>query len=183
MAGLRSRVRTLGAAAVVLVVLTGAAFAGGGVHVIKGDRNVGGILIGRSTPADVKRLFGTPSTSRVLSTQTCVQTWKGIRLAVHFFTFDGKPCSGRIALIATVTGRSAWRTAVGLRVGDQVARLKALYPRARWRTGFAGETGYWLVTEQLCSEAGGGDYPGLLARTRGGRVSALVARQAVCDYD
>ena len=44
-----------------------------------------------------------------------------------------------------------------------------------------GETGYWLVTRQVCAEVGGGAYPGLLARMRNGRVSALVARSSVCD--
>jgi hypothetical protein len=84
-------------------------------------------------------------------------------------------------LIVTVTGRSTWRTAVGLRVGDPVARVGALYPQARLRRGFAGDSGYWLVTRQVCAEVGGGSYPGLLARVRAGRISALVARISVCD--
>jgi hypothetical protein len=104
-----------------------------------------------------------------------------VRLVVLFFTFEGKPCAKGVALIVTVTGRSAWRTAVGLRVGDPVGRLRALYPRARLRNGFAGDSGYWLVTRQICAEVGGGVYPGLLARIQRGRVSALVARIAVCD--
>ena len=150
-------------------------------HVIHGDRTAGGITIARSTPTDVKKLFGAPSTSRATSPQSCVQSWKGARLAVHFFTFEGKPCSAGVALIVTVTGRTAWRTAVGLRVGDSAARLRSLYPRARLRTGFAGDSGYWLVTRQMCAEVGGGAYPGLLARMQNGRVSALVARSSVCD--
>ena len=81
----------------------------------------------------------------------------------------------------TVTGRAAWRTAVGLRVGETAARLRSLYPRARLRTGFAGDSGYWLVTRQICAEVGAGSYPGLLARMQRGRVSALVARSSVCD--
>ena len=78
-------------------------------------------------------------------------------------------------------GRAAWRTAVGLRVGDSAARLRTLYPKARLRTGFAGDSGYWLVTRQVCAEVGGGAYPGLLARMKSGRVAALVARSSVCD--
>ena len=155
--------------------------AAGGVHVIQGDRNAGGIRIARSTPADVRKLFGAPSTSRALSGQSCLQSWKPPRLVVHFFTFEGKPCTKGVALIVTVTSRAAWRTAVGLRVGDSAARLRTLYPRARLRTGFAGDSGYWLVTRQVCAEVGGGAYPGLLARMQRGRVSALVARSSVCD--
>ena len=150
-------------------------------HLIQGDRTAGGIRIARSTPADVKKLFGTPSTSRVTSTRTCGQSWKGARLTVTFFTFEDKPCARGVALIVTVTGRAAWRTAVGLRVGDSAARLRTLYPRARLRSGFAGDSGYWLVTRQVCAEVGGGAYPGLLARMKRGRVAALVARSSVCD--
>lgn len=165
------------AAAAVAVSAAGA----GGVQVIQGDRNAGGIRIARSSPADVRKLFGAPSTSRALSAQSCLQSWKPARLAVHFFTFEGKPCVRGAALIVTVAGRAGWRTAVGLRVGDRAPRLRALYPRARLRTGFAGDSGYWLVTRQVCAEVGGGSYPGLLARMRNGRVSALVARSSVCD--
>ncbi len=172
--------RTLVAVCAAAAVAVSAA-AAGGVHVIQGDRNAGGIRIARSTPADVKKLFGAPSTSRVLSAQSCLQSWKPARLVVHFFTFEGKPCARGVALIVTVTGRAAWRTAVGLRVGDSAARLRTLYPRARLRTGFPGDNGYWLVTRQVCAEVGGGTYPGLLARMRNGRVAALVARSSVCD--
>jgi hypothetical protein len=150
-------------------------------HVIQGDRTAGGIRIARSTPSDVKKLFGAPSTSKARSARDCVESWKGARLAVTFFTFEGKPCTKGVALIVTVTGRAAWRTAVGLRVGDSAARLRTLYPRARLRRGFAGGSGYWLLTRQVCAEVGGGAYPGLLARMRNGRVAALVARSSVCD--
>ena len=166
---------------VVVLGLAGAAFPATGVRVIQGDKNVGGIKVGRSTPPQVKQLFGTPSTSRAISAQSCLQSWKGVPLVVHFFTFEGKPCTKGVALIVTVTGRAAWRTAVGLRVGDTTARVRALYPRARLRSGGPGDTGYWLVTRQICAEVGGGSYPGLLARMRHGRVSALVARISVCD--
>ena len=100
---------------------------------------------------------------------------------MEFFTFETKPCIKGVALIVTVTGRAEWRTALGLRVGDTAARVRALYPRARLKTGVPGDNGYWLVTRQICKEVGGGSYPGLLARMKAGKVSALVARIAVCD--
>jgi hypothetical protein len=164
-----------------LAVLAGVASAAAPVNVIHGDRSAGGIGIARSTPAHVKALFGPPSTSRLTSAQSCLQSWKRARLAVTFFTFEDKPCARGVALIVTVTGRAAWRTALGLRVGDSAARLRTLYPKARLRTGFAGDSGYWLVTRQVCAEVGGGAYSGLLARMQRGRVSALVARSSVCD--
>ena len=85
-----------------------------------------------------------------------------------------------MTLITTVTNRPKWRTALGLRVGDTPARLRSLYPRAHLR-GAGEDRGYWLVAREVCAEVGGGSYPGLLARVRNGRVSALVARIAVCD--
>jgi hypothetical protein len=103
---------------------------------------------------------------------------------VEFFTFEDKPCVKSVALIVTVRDGAVWRTAVGLSVGDTAARVRSLYPRARLRTGGPGgpgDSGYWLVPREICAAVGGGSYPGLLARMKGGRVSAPVARIAVCD--
>lgn len=164
-----------------VLVTAAAASAATPTRVIHADRDAGGIRILRSTPADAKRLFGAPSSVRATSPQSCRLSWKAARLAVEFFTFEAKPCTQGVALIATVTGRTGWRTALGLRVGDPAARVRALYPKAKLRTGAPGESGYWLVTRRLCAEVGGGSYPGLLARMQRGRVSALVVRSAVCD--
>jgi hypothetical protein len=37
------------------------------------------------------------------------------------------------------------------------------------------------VTRRACATVGGFAYPGLLARIRGGRVSALVATVGICE--
>jgi hypothetical protein len=167
---------------VVALVVAGAAFGAVPVHVIQGDKSAGGIRIGRSTPPQVRQLFGGPSTVRTTAAgSSCVQTWRGARLAVEFFSFETKPCIKGVALVVTVTGRAAWRTALGLRVGDTAARVRKLYPRAPLKSGIPGDNGYWLVTRQICKEVGGGSYPGLLARMKAGKVSALVARIAICE--
>ena len=111
-----------------LAALAGAASAAAPVHLIHGDSSAGGIRIARSTPADVKKLFGAPSTSRVTSSQSCLQSWKGARLAVTFFTFEDKPCARGVALIVTVTGRAAWRTASSTAIA---ARAGSGLPGAR----------------------------------------------------
>lgn len=167
---------------VVALALAGAAFGATREHVIRGDRSAGGILIGRSTPSQVRQLFGAPSAVQTAAMgQTCEESWKGARLVVEFFTFETNPCGKGVALVVTVTGRTAWRTTLGLRVGDPAARVRKIYPRAPLKTGIPGDSGYWLVTRKVCAEVGGGSYPGLLARIRAGRVSAFVSRIAVCD--
>jgi hypothetical protein len=167
---------------VVALAVAGAAFGAAREHVIQGDKSAGGILIGRSTPPQVRKLFGAPSAIQTAAMgKTCKQNWKSASLVVEFFTFETNPCIKGVALVVTVTGRVAWRTALGLRVGDPAARVRALYPRARLRNGGPGDSGYWLVTRQICKEVGGGQYPGLLARMNAGKVSALVARITVCD--
>ena len=165
-----------------LLVAAALALAGGDVHVIQADKSAGGIRLGRSTPDDVRKLFGPASSAQQAgpSAQSCVRVWSKLKLEVEFFTFETQPCLRGVALIVTVRSRASWRTALGLRVGDTPARLRSLYPRARLR-GSGSDRGYWLVTRQICAEVGGGSYPGLLARVRNGRVSALVARIAVCD--
>ena len=95
----------------VALAVAGAAVADTGEHVIQGDRSAGGIRIGRSTPAQVKALFGAPSTVRRPFAQSCVQSWKGAKLTVEFFTFEDKPCVKGVALIVTVRDGAVWRTA------------------------------------------------------------------------
>jgi hypothetical protein len=165
----------------VLTLLAALAVALGGSddHVIREKPKVGGITIAASMPAHVRQLYGAPSSSRAAG-QSCVQRWRGLGLQVEFFTFEDKPCTRGVALVVTVTNRPKWRTVRGLRVGDTVARLWTLYPRARLR-GAGPDRGYWLVTRSICAEVGGGSYPGVLARVRAGRVSAFVSRVAVCD--
>lgn len=166
----------------VALAIAGAALGAAREHVIRGDKSAGGILIGRSTPPQVRKLFGAPSAIQTAAMgKTCKENWKSARLVVEFFTFETNPCIKGVALVVTVTGRAAWRTTLGLRVGDPAARVRKLYPRAPLKTGIPGDNGYWLVTRKICAEVGGGQYAGLLARMKAGKVSALVARIAVCD--
>jgi hypothetical protein len=77
----------------------------------------------------------------------------------------------------TITNRVHWRTGLGLRVGDSVGRVKALYPKAKLHA----PGGWWLVARKSCKETGAQPYPGLLARVRNGRVTALVVSAGVCE--
>jgi hypothetical protein len=150
-------------------------------YVIQSDRSAGGIVIARSKPAAAIARFGQP-TSRKAEGPSCLMYWKRFKLAIRFLDFERRPCTNGVAAVVTITSRLHWRTAVGLRVGDSIARLWRLYPQASLQRGtFTPFAGYWLVTRRACAEVGGAPYPGLLARARNGRVSALVVSTTACE--
>jgi hypothetical protein len=167
--------------AIVIAAASVSASAAAPLYVIQGDRSVGGLRLYRSDMADATAHFGKPSSTRIEHERSCVAAWPRIGLVVNFFTFEGPPCSKGGALTFTITSRSSWRTAIGLRVGDPVARVRALYPHAAIHSGYAVWNGYWLVTRHACAEVGGSAYPGLVARVHGRRVSALAVSGTVCD--
>lgn len=150
--------------------------------VVQGDRVVGGLRVGHDTLADARERFGSASTVRARASGVeCNAGWNRLGLKLAFLDFSGRACADGVLVTATITNRSAWRTAVRLRVGDSVARLVRLYPRASLHRASPPWTGYWLVTRRTCAEVGTIPYPGLLARVRDGRVTALVAGTAPCD--
>jgi hypothetical protein len=151
--------------------------------VILADRSLGGLVVARSRPGDAVKRLGAPSTQRLNPPYSCVFSWSRLGLTLEFLEFSGgKACrSGRL-VTATVADGEQWRTALGLRVGDTVARLQQLYPgAARHARGYADWRGYWLITRRSCAEGGGARFPGLLARVRAGRVSALVVGTTACE--
>ena len=170
------------AASVASVLSAVPAFAASPPYVIQGDRAVAGLQIGRGTLADARARFGPTSSVRSRAAGVeCDARWSRLGLKLTLLDFSGRACRDGVLIGATVTNRSAWRTAVGLRVGDSVARLTRLYPRARLHPASPPWTGYWLVTRRTCAEVGAIPYPGLLARVRDSRVTAIVAGTAPCD--
>lgn len=170
------------AAAGIAVAASGAsAETGASVFVIQGDRSIGGLAMGRGTPEQAVARFGVPALTRSRP-PSCVVAWPRLGLTINFFDFAGEPCTDGGPVGATITNRARWRTSLGLRVGDGVQRLRKLYPRASRHTGlFGGSNGFWLVPRHACEAVGGYAYPGLLARIRDGRVSAIVATIGVCE--
>jgi hypothetical protein len=149
--------------------------------VIQGDRVIAGVAMGRGTVNQALARFGTPKLRRARP-PACLMTWPRLGLSVTFVSFEGAPCTKGVPVVATVTNRGRWRTALGLRVGDGIPRVKTLFPRAvRRTTSVASVNGFWLVPRRACGEVGGDPFPGLLARIRAGRVSALVVRAGVCE--
>ena len=151
-------------------------------YVLHGDTSVAGLRIGRADLADARVRFGAPSTTRREQGVACVAAWPRIGLTLSFLDLSGgNPCATGGLIRATVTSRGTWRTSKGLRKGDSVARLRQLYPGARYRRHIHAWTGYWLVTRRACELGGFEPFPGLLARVRDGRVTALVVATTACE--
>lgn len=146
---------------------------------IAGDERIGGFRVKTDgTLGGATRAFGRPRL-RKTSDSSCTATWRPLSLTIFFYNLGGDdPCSAAGGKFGRAIARGAgWRTTKGLRSGDAVARLRALYPRARFHRGtrFFWPAGYWLAP-RADRFGGGGSYPGLLAETRGGRVVAFHVR-------
>ena len=88
--------------------------------------------------------FGRPSRFR-LTGNLCRVTWASAGVSVGFAS-DTHPCSTASLFRSAWYGMSlfgrTWHTQVGVRVGDSVAKVRRLYPHARFDTE-AGRA--WLV--------------------------------------
>jgi hypothetical protein len=164
-----------------LLLAAPAAVAAPAPYVIQGDTSVAGLRIARADLGDARARLGAPSSVR-RRVPECVASWRRLGLALAFLDLSGEdPCRAGALVRATITSRSNWRTAKGLRVGDSVSRLRSLYPSARHRRSIPAWSGYWLVTRRACELGGFEPFPGLLARVRSGRVTALVAATTACE--
>jgi hypothetical protein len=79
------------------------------------------------------RAFGDPSATSG-GGEICRVRWADLGVRITFQNFGGvdscEPSGGR-AQKAVVAGDRRWRTVKGLRIGNGVAKLRRLYPRAR----------------------------------------------------
>jgi hypothetical protein len=144
--------------------------------VILGDAVIGGFRVQKDgSLAGAIAALGQPS-SKQLRSGTCYVKWTSAGVRMTFYNLGGaNPCGprGRFGT-ATITGRE-WRTSKGLRVGASVSAIRSYFPRATYKRDAFFGNGWWLVT-RYSAIGTGGYYPGLLARTANGRVTALVVR-------
>ncbi len=101
--------------------------------------------------------------------------WRSLGLQAEFITYGmisdgGDACSKpRDVQLSTLTATGTqWRTALGLRVGDTVARLQQLYPRA-----LPHNNAFWIVTSKsVVGSVSTG--PVFSVTIREGRVTSFV---------
>ena len=135
-----------------------------GPYSVRQDGSLRGVIASYGDPSSVRR--------HPRYREICHVGWSPIGLSITFYNLGGaNPCAGATGRFGEATMTTTrWRTSVGLRVGDSLARLRALYRGERRRGAW-----WWLVTRR--SPFGeGGSYPGLAARVRGGRVVSFAVR-------
>jgi hypothetical protein len=179
----RALLCAVGLAAAVMPIASSAAEAKGALVITGGS--AGPVRLGRSTLPEATSGFAAGKRVHVVRRgSSCAASWRELGLAVTYVvigTDPTNPCTGGVAVEATITDRPLWSTAAGLRIGDGTVRLRHLYPRARLAPYPSGPAGYWLVSARACEVVGAFRYPRLFARVSGGRVAALTARIAICD--
>jgi hypothetical protein len=115
------------------------------------------------------RAYG-PTTSRRGGGEICRVRWAGIGVRITFQNFGGvdscEPSGGRAQ--KAVVDDDRWRTGKGLRIGNEVARLRRLYPDATQTS-----RGFRLV-EGILPFGQPRRYAVLGARVSGGRVRAFT---------
>jgi hypothetical protein len=167
------------ALAVSAVVGGMAASAASAPFLIVSDKVVGDVRM-TATLRQARGVLGAPITQRRVSSSECRAVWRPLGLTLTFLDLsNGAPCTKGAAVVAVATA-AQWHTRKGLRVGDPVARIRALYPGATFFRG-APYQGWWLITRRTCAEVGSQPYPGLRARTAHRKVATFVVTVAACD--
>src|SRR5262245_39622032 len=106
------------------------------------------------TFADAIAAWGDPSSCRMLRFPNhAVATWRSRGIWLELWTYASLPegetgCTApnRIYVSEIRLTDRRWTTSLGLRVGDPSAKLRRLYPHARYRPTRRSE--YWLVTRR-----------------------------------
>jgi hypothetical protein len=119
--------------------------------------------------------FGRPNSVGKDSPESnvCTVRWENVGIDIAFAWASG-PCTRRNLNRASWSGMRLfgvrWRTARGLRVGDPIAHVRRLYPRARYvsRPPRPGE--WWLISQR---QSEFGLQPLLVAEVGAGRVIAI----------
>lgn len=98
--------------------------------------------------ASAERAFG-PYSRCTGDFNHATPTWDRLGIRADFWTLGDPAPNGcatkTLVLDNLVCAARRCKTQLGLEVGDPVAKLKRLYPRALWRASLDGRRSYWLV--------------------------------------
>lgn len=167
----RTRSGLLGVAATALLATAGAGTATADFEIhVRGDGRIARLgeladPAAASLPV-ARRAFGDPRPTQ-RAQELCPARWPDIGLLINFVDLGGgNPCTSEGNAQSARVTTARWSTARGLHVGDRLARLRELYPKAT-RHGRA----WWLVSRR--SPFGEGRFAPLAAVVADGRVRAL----------
>lgn len=136
-------------------------------YVIVRDVTVGGFPRA-GTVRQAIEVFGAPTTQEKGAFDKCTLSWRshGVVMETYYTNAISDPCGpdGRHSK-TTVTDRR-WRTSTGLKIGDQLGKLRQLYPKAQ-----KDAPGTWRLTTRPLA---GLPFPGLEARLKNGRVISFT---------
>ena len=122
--------------------------------------------------------FGPPSSVR-RANPVCTVRWNALGLRMFFANLGGTDaCADDTGLFTVaLTTNKKWRTANGLAVGHKLRILKQKFPNARRGDRRGTRVEWWLITERVIPELGGGRDPRLLALVKKGRIVAFEVNQ------
>jgi hypothetical protein len=132
---------------------------------------IGPFHVDRDGIDDAVSDFGRPD-SRDAKRYECTLRWEQKGVEILFVSSTGSRCDPqRSAFCAATLTSHRWRTTKGLRVGDSVGRLRALYPNAARPEG-AGFDQRWVLDPGTlpCPTAENENAEGLQATTIGDHV-------------
>lgn len=141
---------------------------------VDGDRTLGGAIGAFGRPSNIDGGQKTPRASAstaptvTLVPPRCTARWSSLQLVAGYAYGRRGDCGDRRGSIYWLSiGSSTWRTIPGLRVGDSSARLRRLYPDAKWDRYLKRWNLVWARSARI------GKFETVSATMRKGRVAAL----------
>lgn len=159
--------RRVGTLAGIAAALAATAASATPTYVIVRDTSIGGFRRD-GTVASAIAVFGDPTSRQPVGYDTCTLVWEnhGVSMETYYPNASLDPCGDSARHRKTTITSRRWRTSAGLRVGDSLRRIRALYKRERRDV----DRSWILIFRQWV----GLPVPGLAATTRNGRVTSLI---------
>src|SRR3954470_11463938 len=120
------------------------------------------------TPRNAIKAWGKPSTRKSGGHGFCDGNWATVGRNAAFPSGGRERCGARARIQWARLRSKRWTTERGLHVGDPTAKLKQLYPDAKFTVG-----AFWLY--QAYDAFVQGDAPIVTAQTKGGAVDFIRA--------